>query len=1147
MEQPKKKGRPPKPVLVNENTAILTRKPIKELNEKTKKDLRAYFNNKYFTNFKDISEIKKYSKRNKLYQTENIYNDLAVDYNNRLKQIKKSDMNEKKQIQNNIIQNLKDLKKKNVNEVVINMNELRQTHTLAELVRLITKTIPSNNKSVKYTFEIGNKIYTMNDNVRRRLLNIIESDVIRKIGVNFSDTELITEIKNIDEIVIKKYTKTENTYNTNAGAFFKYINNTIYDLTRYAIFNEFNVKNYKDNCFIYALKQYGYKDNELVELKQMLKNYRNLPVNQLERVCDVLQIQIKLRTHIKSNIRTFGKNYNKIVEMCLLDDHYFIYDEKSNNTSFSIENYELVKDKTDANYIYKLRDDGVRRDKTRTINSMLLITKLLEQKETLLTEININNSSIAMTQYYDNVEFDDEDLITSQVKTITEEDKLNYKTLDEFKYADIEKRNELLYENKENKKLINMMLQEKKQAVQNELLKYAPLIIFDFETITNFGNDEHGNKINNPHIPYLCSICYEDNNTLITKTFIGFDCGLQMLKYIQKNINNHFELEWVDKNKSEEIINNKTPYVMVAHNTKYDFSFIFDYLIDLKYCKNGNRFITANGYFNNEKFVFRDNLNLIAKPLKDLPKMFKLDCKKEIMPYDLYTIENVEKQVIELDKALELLYKDKDEFVNNLKSLKLLHDNKFNIIEYSKFYCEQDVYILYKSYTIFRKWIKYEFNIDIKQKNTITSICKEYFINNDGFKDCKTIRGCELEFIKKSVVGGRVMVRNNEKIIVDDKVSDFDAVSLYPTAIKRLCNEYGGFLKGNPKLLQSEDLNMNFLNNVDGYFVKINIKSIGTERSIPTISYLDDEGNRLWTNDVVGKDIIVNKIQLEDFIIFHHITFEIKSGYYYNEGRTNKIGELIENVFNMRLKYKKEKNPIQEVYKLILNACYGFTIQKAPEVEIKIFDDEQKANNYLFKNYDWIECGEKIGSKMIFEKIKKVGLYENYSHIGSEILAMSKRIVNEVIYTAEDNGIDVYYTDTDSLHLKKDDLNKLVELYESKYNKTLVGKMLGQFHTDFELEGATNEVYAYKSIYLGKKMYLDLLTDGNIKGEHIRLKGIPNKSIKDYCIKNDISVEELYENIYDGDCVEFDVLQGFKIGYNECVTREMGVKSIKVC
>ena len=64
---------------------------------------------------------------------------------------------------------------------------------------------------------------------------------------------------------------------------------------------------------------------------------------------------------------------------------------------------------------------------------------------------------------------------------------------------------------------------------------------------------------------------------------------------------------------------------------------------------------------------------------------------------------------------------------------------------------------------------------------------------------------------------------------------------------------------------------------------------------------------------------------------------------------------------------------------------------------------------------------------------------EAYTYIGVMILSISKRIMNEVICTAEDygrspeavgrNGIEIYYQDTDSMHIGLNDIKRLSELY----------------------------------------------------------------------------------------------------------------------
>lgn len=85
-----------------------------------------------------------------------------------------------------------------------------------------------------------------------------------------------------------------------------------------------------------------------------------------------------------------------------------------------------------------------------------------------------------------------------------------------------------------------------------------------------------------------------------------------------------------------------------------------------------------------------------------------------------------------------------------------------------------------------------------------------------------------------------------------------------------------------------------------------------------------------------------------------------------------------------------------------------------------------------------------------------------------------------------------------------------------------------QFHIDFDrFDGAVGEVHSRKLIALGKKSYLDILVDENgNEGYHIRMKGVPKQCILNYCKHHNISVEELYELMYNGEEITFNLLDG---------------------
>ena len=141
--------------------------------------------------------------------------------------------------------------------------------------------------------------------------------------------------------------------------------------------------------------------------------------------------------------------------------------------------------------------------------------------------------------------------------------------------------------------------------------------------------------------------------------------------------------------------------------------------------------------------------------------------------------------------------------------------------------------------------------------------------------------------------------------------------------------------------------------------------------------------------------------------------------------------------------------------------------------------------------------------------------------------------MNEVFNVANDNEYPIYYTDTDSLHCKLEDVEKLEAKYKERYNKELNGKQLEQFHTDFALldkdekprQGKNEEIYAIKSIFLGKKSYIDVLEskDENgktINGYHIRLKGITKEGLEEQAKKYNNSYLGLYEDLAKGKEIE---------------------------
>jgi hypothetical protein len=242
-----------------------------------------------------------------------------------------------------------------------------------------------------------------------------------------------------------------------------------------------------------------------------------------------------------------------------------------------------------------------------------------------------------------------------------------------------------------------------------------------------------------------------------------------------------------------------------------------------------------------------------------------------------------------------------------------------------------------------------------------------------------------------------------------------------------------GFLLGMPKVLTTTDYEV--IKNYDGYFLDIVVTKVGVHRSFPLLSFKTEEGIRNFSNDLVGKTIRIDKISLEDAIRFQGIEFEVVRGYYFDEGFNSKINETIRFIFGKRLALKKEGNPAQEIYKLIMNSGYGKSIMKPVETEQRYFDNEEDWNTYYSRNYNWITSYVKFGQKIKAKSVKTLVEHFNIAQVGSSILSWSKRIMNEVMCLAEDTGLDLYYQDTDSIHIKDCDISTLADVYKSVYGR----------------------------------------------------------------------------------------------------------------
>lgn len=933
-----------------------------------------------------------------------------------------------------------------------------------------------NGKGLSYILHMGTIYYTLNDKTIKRLLTENKTEIVG------SDAELL-ESELTDFTIEPVQPKIDNNQfmfedegpvvepikSTIHGKGFKYICKLpeSEDLKRYQIpISQEQAQTYEfsENCLVYALRMSGV-DNVVCDAIQLKLKNDSIEQRKIKEVAEQVHRYISIkREGANKNIRYYGNSNDPEIRIGLIMEHYFL-----------IEKTQITKKELDH-----MCDGSVYHDKTKCMDSYNLIKYISKNIE----------------KYF--IDRESKKELHDVFNHIMENTDLSY---DENQMNETE-----FKEKKVNEKTVN--------------------IFFDTETSTD--GDCH--KI------YLlrCS----DND----KDYVGHDAGYKMLCDLSQ--------------KYKDI-------KLIAHNITYDLNFIWNYLFAPRLIATGKHIKAGTSVFKNgnkQMFVrLQDSYALISMKLREFPNSFGLDgIKKEVMPYHIYTEQNVRvgklpyKYVIELiedeyvnklEKARKhiekngyLDYVDKinderksfiREFNNNANEWKCIDDNGlFDLIKYSSKYCAMDVKVLESGYNKFRKYILDICQLDINNYITISSIANAYYEKEGAYKGIYELTGKPRCFIQKCVVGGRVMPRKNKQYHVTKRLSDFDAVSLYPSAMIAL-SKMGGFLKGKPKVLKTTDYNE--IKNYDGYFVQIEIMKVGKNYAFPLLSYIDEEtGVRNFTNDMVGKKIYVDKISLEDLIEFQQIEFRIIRGYYFNEGRNDLLGKITQHLFDERFKAKSAKNPIQNVYKLILNSAYGKTLLKPIETETK-YMTEERAMNYIRKNFENIKQFVKMSDNRY--EIKEYILMDNHYNrcqCGVEVLSMSKRLMNRVMCLADDNKYKIYYQDTDSMHIEENCVKPLANKYKEKYGKELIGKQMGQYHCDFESENmrGDKDITSVESYFLGKKSYIDKLegikkdTENEITNSyHIRMKGVSTNAILDYSI----DVMNTYKQLYEGKMISFDL------------------------
>jgi len=990
-------------------------------------------------------------------------------------------------------------------------------------LRHIAKTLNDLDSEDKFIFEVNGKYMTLNENGINSINNFMDENVVETelVGVNsHSDKQVEIAIDeeapecNLIRLKPKKKGRAK-------GGFFDMYNKTDIDLSNYGVFkrNDMNA-DYDDNCFVQSLRYLNCDDKIIRDIKTMIKN-NILPKKDIKIIAEKYDIRINVKTPGYVNEIKYG-NVGEVYHLGLINNHYFAIDQ-INLTSYALKNYFELMEKfgeiSQINNICKIVTKNGKKYFHREdifISSYYAINYIFQNKDKYLEKM--ENSLEILSQFQ-------KSQIDNYIKDLT------------YYEHNVRKVRNMFEVNESGLSKYDMKLEQ---------LKNYNIVHADFETLRDY------NSLCEIQIPDMIMKDETDfyGDIIEKRLFIGRDCAKKFLNSLKGNS------------------------ILIFHNSSYDATFLQKFLFGDSIILKGKQLIQGNYLFkqlekrgNTIKIIIKDSYAMIPTALDNFGKMFNLPINKAAISHEYYDYLNKEGLLkifrnhdeydyLTYKEPLETKYqsistaskyiKDEDskiEFIDNLIKWNLINPNnpdEFAVYKYRIEYCKLDVEVQKQGYNKFRQYIKEICGFDPIVFPTLASLGDAYLIKMNCYDDVNELSGIPREFIQKCAVGGRTMSNNNEKQkeLNGKYINDFDAVSLYPSGMNRM----KGFLKGRPQVINNLDYNV--IKNYSGYFVEIKVTEVNKKLDFPIMSYRNDDGVRVWSNDMVGKTLYVDKVTLEDLIEFHKIKFELLKGYCFNDGHNNNINYVIRYLFDERSKAKKVKNPVQEIYKLLTNSCYGRSLLKPIDIESKVIK-EDILEDYVCYNFSSIKSYIKLNdcNKYIVKQNKNIVDHFNRVQVGTEILSMSKRIMNEVMCTAENAGIKLFYQDTDSMHLFNEDIDTLRNIFNKKYNRELIGDDMGQFHSDFKIDGKSENVMSKKLIVLGKKSYIDELI--NIKtgktDYHIRMKGIPNNSILYYCEKNDITPIKLYKKLYDGEQVTFDLTCGKTkslLRYNNNMTYE---------
>jgi hypothetical protein len=287
-------------------------------------------------------------------------------------------------------------------------------------------------------------------------------------------------------------------------------------------------------------------------------------------------------------------------------------------------------------------------------------------------------------------------------------------------------------------------------------------------------------------------------------------------------------------------------------------------------------------------------------------------------------------------------------------------------------------------------------------------------------------------------------------IRVAGEIEQIDRHGSYPAIYK----QFYGIPKGIPICVQEWDDVL--FTEADYFYICVDIKSIrdSSPFRLPLkigLNYLDCH--------------FFNAMQRGNYC-----DWEFKSAYIFNNGFNTTIRQLTDKLWEWRQWCKKSEPQLEVVVKRLMNTLWGKSVAQDLPVKTRILNTREmtgcvRHNGQLIYSVKQLEP-----ERWEVRVLKSMRISYRVPQFGVNIMSWSRWSMHSVINRALENGIRIYYTNTDSLVLMKADVEKLNGLYDGN----LIGVDIGQMSTELSAP-------ARLFIVLSPKKYIACLTDGTMK------------------------------------------------------------------